>query len=92
MKKKRDLMLKNCYSITPKIEEAKKIIEKKGGTLITNPDSIDMLSKFEVKCEKEHIWGTCLKNLKRGFWCKLCRFVVSKSKKNKSSEKLKTCS
>ncbi len=81
--------LQNCYKITPKIAKAKEIIEGKGGKLITNPDSINILSNILVECKVGHIWKTCMKYLKKGNLCPKCARFMSEDRKIKISNTMK---
>ncbi len=81
--------LQDCYRVIAKIEEAKQIIDEKGGKLLNDEHAIDMLSKFVVQCGNGHTWKTSLQSLKRGYWCSICAHVVSKEKIKKISSGLK---
>lgn len=80
IKKDKEFDLNDCYKITPKIDKANKIITEKGGKLITDPKSINMLSKFKIQCKNEHIWETGLLNLNMGSWCDKCAREENKEK------------
>jgi hypothetical protein len=71
--------LKHTKTLTQIITD---IINEKGGKLIEGVCS-NMDSIIVVKCDKDHIWSTAVKNIKQGCWC-------AKSTHRNISEKTKT--
>ena len=54
-----------------KYNDLKNIIESKNGTILTS-SYISNNEPFEVRCSNQHIWKTCGKNIKDGYWCPVC--------------------
>ena len=54
-----------------KYQLMKKMVTDKKGTLLTNT-YINADTKFEVECEKKHIWPINYHSLQQGRWCPYC--------------------
>src|SRR3972149_6496134 len=58
-------------SVKLDIFKIKKIIEKRGGKLLSEI-YINNHAKLDVICELGHLWHPTVKSLKRGSWCSTC--------------------
>ena len=54
------------------IEDVAKKVEENGGTLLSTEYS-DNKSHLKVQCDKGHQWNAVWGNLKRGYWCPVCK-------------------
>lgn len=63
---------KDIYKLKEnKLKEVQKIIENKGGTLLSNV-YINSKTKLRVECGKGHIWEINSENIKYDYWCPYC--------------------
>lgn len=63
---------KDIYKINEgRFQAIKKIVKDKKGTLLTD-NYVSAITKFEVKCEKGHIWSTFVNKIQSGSWCPNC--------------------
>ncbi len=63
--------MKGFYENHSVLLEIKKLVEEKGGRLITN-EYINSQSKLKIECENSHIWETSYTQLKLDRWCTKC--------------------
>jgi len=56
-----------------RLEELRKIIEKKGGTLLSK-SYIGANEKIKVQCKKGHIWNPKVSSIKNNHWCRKCLY------------------
>ena len=54
-----------------KIEEVRKLVEDRGGKLLTKEYKNNM-QQLKIICDKGHLWQTTYMSLKNGHWCKIC--------------------
>ena len=55
-----------------KIEDIKKIVEKRGGILISETYGKDQYDPIIIKCDLGHKFRILRKTLKKGAWCDIC--------------------
>ncbi|TFG03014.1 MAG: winged helix-turn-helix transcriptional regulator [Promethearchaeota archaeon] len=65
---------KNVFSVNREMmyEDLKKIIEKKGGKLLSI-EYINAHTHVKVQCPKGHKWDITPTNVKSGYWCPVCK-------------------
>lgn len=64
-------LMQDFYKTHSVLDEIKKLVESKGGHLLSNIyENTD--TKLKVKCVENHIWETSNHKLRSGYWCKKC--------------------
>ena len=58
-------------SLKLKLDDIKKIIEQKGGKLLST-SYVNQNTKLEAICENGHLFNPTAKGIKKGTWCKVC--------------------
>ncbi|HET8964099.1 MAG TPA: hypothetical protein VFM99_09390 [Chitinophagales bacterium] len=69
---KKGLWCRKCNGSAPHtLEDVRKLVESRGGKLLSNTYKNDM-TKVLCMCAENHIWEVTPNNMKRGKWCPTC--------------------
>jgi hypothetical protein len=84
---KKGLWCRKCNGSAPHtLEDVRKLVESRGGKLLSTKYKNDM-TKVKCQCSENHIWEVSPNNMKRGKWCptcnsgigeRVCRLVLEK--------------
>jgi len=85
---KKGLWCRKCNGSAPHtIEDVRKLVESRGGKLLSAQYKNDM-TKVTCQCAENHVWDISPNNMKRGKWCPTCNSGIGERVSRLAIEKI----